>query len=385
MTFSADYEAVTEAVAPSTTNDLHLTTSTITTTNDTNTTIPTSNALYPSITNKLAELRYHLSRSTLSLPPPLTFSGTVKLHGTHADILIAPSPSHDIAFHSRNRLLTPEDDNYGFVAWGSQHTASILALRQAYVTRFCALNPGIPRAEVEGKEVLIAGEWIGQKVQKHAGLGIAKLPLSFVIVSARVNDSWVRDGDYTGPEFEREDARIFHVIRGGMWKEHVELADLEAAEAKLSEISEQVAQMCPFAASFGIEGVGEGVVWKMDHDPANPNLWLKTKGKAWTPKSVAPRLRHKETQGKDVVDAEEVAFAEKVSHPRRMEQGLEWMAEMRLDTKEKGNAKDFAGWVECDVIKEERGEMERLGLKERVVMKKVKSIAFVWYMAELTK
>jgi len=134
------------------------------------------------------------------------------------------------------------------------------------------LNPGIPRAEVEGKEVLIAGEWIGQKVQKHAGLGIAKLPLSFVIVSARVNDTWVRDGDYTGPEIEREDARIFNVIRGGMWKEHVELAELEAVETKLSEISEQVAQKCPFAASFGMEGVGEGVVWKMNHDPANSNL-----------------------------------------------------------------------------------------------------------------
>jgi len=29
--------------------------------------------------------------------------------------------------------------------------------------------------------------------------------------------------------------------------------------------------------------------------------------------------------------------------------------------------------------------MERLGLKERAVMRKVKSIAFVWYMAEVMK
>jgi len=64
---------------------------------------------------------------------------------------------------------------------------------------------------------------------------------------------------------------------------------------------------------------------------------------------------------------------------------LEWMVEMRLDVKDKGNAKEFAGWVEGDVIKEERGEMERLGLKERAVMRKVKSIAFVWYMAEVMK
>ena len=218
-------------------------------------------------------------------------------------------------------------------------------------------------------------------MQKHKNLGIAKLPLSFVIISARVNDSWVRDKEYAGLEFEREEARIFHVIRGGMWKESVWLEDLEAAESKLCEISEQVAQKCPFAADFGIEGVGEGVVWKMDHAPANPNLWLKTKGKAWVPKSVAPRVR----QAKDVLDAEEVAFAEGVAHQRRMEQGLEWMAEMGMDVREKKNAKEFAGWVEGDVLKEEKGEMKRLGLKEVAVMRKVKSLAFVWYMAELLK
>jgi len=343
--------------------------------------MPTPGALYPSITNKLTEVRYHLSRSIVPVPSPLTLTGTVKLNGVHADILIGPPPYHAISLHSRNRLLTLETDLNGFCAWGNTHAADILSLRKAYIARFCALNPTISRAEIEGKEVLIAGEWIGRGVQKHGGLGIAKVPLTFVIISARINGAWVCDSEFAGAEFEREEARIFHVSRGGMWKERVELADLEAAETKLSEIAEQVAQKCPFAASFGIEGVGEGVVWKVDHDPNNTNLWLKTKGKAWAPKPVAP----KETQGKDVIDAEEVAFAKKVAHQRRMEQGLEWLAEMGLDVKEKGNAKEFAGWVEGDVIKEERGEMERLGLKERAVMRKVKSIAFVWYMAEVMK
>jgi len=308
--------------------------------------MPTPGALYPSITNKLTEVRYHLSRSTVPVPSPLTLTGTVKLHGVHADILIGPPPYHAISLHSRNRLLTLETDLNGFCAWGNTHAADILSLRTAYIARFCALNPTISRAEIEGKEVLIAGEWIGRGVQKHGGLGIAKVPLTFVIISARINGAWVCDSEFAGAEFEREEARIFHVSRGGMWKERVELADLEAAETKLSEIAEQVAQKCPFAASFGIEGVGEGVVWKVDHDPNNTNLWLKTKGKAWAPKPVAP----KETQGKDVIDAEEVAFAKKVAHQRRMEQGMEWLAEMGLDVKEKGNAKEFAGWVEGDVI-----------------------------------
>jgi len=58
----------------------------------TTTTTPDSHALYPSITNKIAELRYHLSRSEVPLPSPLTLTGTVKPHGMHADILIGPSP-----------------------------------------------------------------------------------------------------------------------------------------------------------------------------------------------------------------------------------------------------------------------------------------------------
>ena len=48
------------------------------------------------------------------LETPVTFRGSVKLHGTNCGVVLTPDA---IVPQSRNRTLTLDDDNYGFAAY----------------------------------------------------------------------------------------------------------------------------------------------------------------------------------------------------------------------------------------------------------------------------
>ncbi len=73
---------------------------------------------------------------------------TEKLDGTNAQIYVPESPDEPLQFGSRNRWVTPADDNYGFARWGTEHSAE---LRE--------LGPGRH-----------FGEWWGLGIQRGYGL-----------------------------------------------------------------------------------------------------------------------------------------------------------------------------------------------------------------------
>lgn len=51
---------------------------------------------------------------------------TEKLDGTNAQVIVTEDGR--VAAASRSRLITPEDDNYGFAAWVKQHENELLGL-----------------------------------------------------------------------------------------------------------------------------------------------------------------------------------------------------------------------------------------------------------------
>lgn len=72
---------------------------------------------------------------------------TEKLDGTNAAVII--TEDGEVGAQSRNRLITPEDDNYGFARWVSDNEAALAA----------TLGPGYHY-----------GEWWGQGIQRGYGL-----------------------------------------------------------------------------------------------------------------------------------------------------------------------------------------------------------------------
>lgn len=76
---------------------------------------------------------------------------TEKLDGTNACVVVSDAPTFDeriVTAQSRSRIITPEDDNYGFARWVKDNEAT---LRQ--------LGPGYHY-----------GEWWGQGIQRGYGL-----------------------------------------------------------------------------------------------------------------------------------------------------------------------------------------------------------------------
>ena len=72
---------------------------------------------------------------------------TEKLDGTNAAIIITEDGR--LATQSRNRLITPDDDNYGFAGWASRNRDALIE----------ALGPGRH-----------FGEWWGAGIQRRYGL-----------------------------------------------------------------------------------------------------------------------------------------------------------------------------------------------------------------------
>jgi RNA ligase len=71
---------------------------------------------------------------------------TEKIDGTNASIYIGPNG--EMLVGSRNRWITPEQDNYGFAAWAYEHKSELLML-----------GPGHH-----------FGEWWGLGIQRNYGL-----------------------------------------------------------------------------------------------------------------------------------------------------------------------------------------------------------------------
>ena len=210
--------------------------------------------LYPKISGKPGDLLNNIHDLNLSPSPAIIpLIGTVKLHGTHADVLIHADSS--ITLQSRNvSPLTLEDDNTGYAAFMLPLKREILELRDLYHAGFRELNPDI---EIDPEyPLVIASEWIGAGIQK--GVAISKLSRRFVIISVSINNLWQPDHLY--PSISNEGVGIYNILRSGFYIHDLNLLSLSASLDEMKAHTLAVEKICPFAASFNIFGTGEGIV-----------------------------------------------------------------------------------------------------------------------------
>lgn len=73
---------------------------------------------------------------------------TEKIDGTNAQIFVPEDPAAPLLFGSRNRWITPAQDNYGFATWATAHAEELRLL-----------GPGRH-----------FGEWWGSGIQRRYGL-----------------------------------------------------------------------------------------------------------------------------------------------------------------------------------------------------------------------
>ena len=334
------------------------------------------NTLFPKITGKVDELIDNYTYKFGTKFPTIKLTGTVKLHGTHADIVIEHDNS--VRLQSRNRLsLDVEHDNYDVAASLLPLRKEILELAEKVRLRWHQLNCN----ELEDNDpIILAGEWIGPGVQKK--VGISKLSKRFfVILSISIDGQWQDSEEYVN--IHNESAGIYNIARGGFYYEVLNFKDpetLEKCKEKLMAHTIAVENECPFAKSFGISGIGEGIVWKADFPLCvDPRFWLKTKGPEHR---VTQTDKLRKGQVKAGASERVKAFAEAAVGEMRLLQAWDYLGEMGIQRDRKGT-QAFNQWLVRDVEVEERRSIVEMEVDKVALKKAVVGIGRTWYFGKL--
>lgn len=294
--------------------------------------------------------------------PTLSFYGTVKLHGTNAAVVFSKT---GIAYQSRERVLTLEQDNAGFMAHMEQHYVALCTLEQKLVEA----------AKLESNEdstIAVYGEWCGGGIQK--GVAITGLPKMFVVFAVKINDEWFNEAL---PDIEDKEASIYSIFQFPKWFMTIDFEHPEAKQNLLGELTQAVEDECPVGKHFGSTGVGEGIVWRCLDDPS-PDLWFKVKGEKHSASKVKTLA---------AVDTEAVAnlqaFVDQVVTEARLEQGLQNLVNEQRLPFEMPSLGNFIRWVHADVIKEEADTMAANEIDPKKIGGLIARVAKRWYINRL--
>lgn len=282
--------------------------------------------------------------------PTLTFTGTVKLHGTNAAVVRNADGS--IHFQSRENIITPVKDNAGFAVWAS--TINWNALFKCFSSN-------------DEDEIAIFGEWCGGNIQK--GVALNQLDKMFVIFKAMVNGRWITDSISWW-----EKKRIFHIEK---FQTHTIVIDFNnpgAVQNTLANLTLAVEEKCPVAAHFGANGIGEGIVWTCTTDPS---LMFKVKGEKHSASKVKVLAQIDETKATSMQE-----FADNTITERRLEQGIEFLIASGKELSMKSTG-DFIKWVANDILVEEAGAIVASCLEPREVTKVVAQRAKPWFFKRI--
>lgn len=297
-----------------------------------------------------------------SLPKPtLKFKGTVKLHGTNAGVSF--NKESGMWAQSRENIITPEHDNAGFAFFAHSHETEFLRLFLEVATK--------EDIDINKNTISIYGEWVGKGIQK--GVGISNIEKSFFIFGVKItphtgteeelkaNPSYWVESSY----LQNTDVRIYNIEDFQTYEIEIDFNMPQLVQNKLSDLTIAVEEQCPVAKHFGLEGIGEGIVWSIEFNGVVHRF--KVKGE-----------KHSSSKVKTLaaVDVEKLnsinEFVQYVVTESRFNQGLEntFPNNEPIDIKKMG---DLIRWVVNDVIKEEMDTLVKNGLEPKDVNKYVSS------------
>jgi hypothetical protein len=330
--------------------------------------------------NVYKELR-HLYGS--DLPNSLTWHAKIKLHGTNAGIRF--SPDGTITAQKRTDDCWIGNDNMGFAAFVERNRA----LLERWHADFRKENPTVVG------DVVICGEWAGPGVQKS--VGVSAIPEKHFFVFS------IMEGAKGHPtEMTFCASTIRHILHGGAvmrneWRDAgirvlpdfgtftVDPRFKEDVQAFVDDLNEKVAaiEACdPYIfEQFGIEGVGEGLVF-YPHGSIGGSVYcskdeferlaFKVKGEKHAVNKAGKPARVASATPKGAYD-----FADMHVTEARLEQGLQELGGQA----EKKLTGQFIGWVCRDVAVESADEIAESGLDwKKCLSGVVATRAREWFM-----
>ena len=317
---------------------------------------------------------------TLSAPLPIIeYEGTVKLHGTNAGVRF--DKDGKLQIQSRNRLVTPQNDNAGFAAFCQDQMTleewhAIFRHQCMFNSKYDGTSPGDPEP-LDFFGLTLFGEWCGGNIQKS--VAICELPKMFVIFGAlygnRLENSYSNGWE---PLSQTADwpKGIYSIWPFKKYKVTIDFGSNTGAAEYMQEVTLAVDEECPVASELGIKGTGEGIVWKpVDANLArNENLWFKTKGTSHT--------EHKVCQNPIEVDHDEISRVEEFIRcfvtEARLLKGIDYLKEMNYEISKKSTG-PLIKWVVNDLFEEEGDEMSDRKLNRKILQGLSSKFTRIWY------
>jgi len=293
-----------------------------------------------------------------SLPKPvLKFKGTVKLHGTNAGV--SYNTKAGLWAQSRENIITPEHDNAGFAFFAHTHETEFTKLAFEVSSK--------EDIDLHKNTISIYGEWVGKGIQK--GVGISEIPKSFFIFGVKITPHTETEEELKGnPEYwvdssyiKNEDAKIYNIEDFQTYEIDIDFNMPQLVQNDLSDLTIAVEEQCPIAKHFGVEGIGEGIVWTCEFQ--NVVHRFKVKGEKHSSSKV------KTLAAVDVEKLNSITeFIDYAVTDSRFNQALEntFLNNEPIDVKKMG---DLIRWVVNDVIKEESDTLAKNGLEPKDVNK----------------
>jgi hypothetical protein len=303
---------------------------------------------------------------------PIKFRGTVKLHGCNSGVACT---KESLVAQSRNRVLTVDEDHMGFAAFVRQNTDAIREFEQ---------NLRDLHGIQESTKLVLFGEWVGPGIQNV--VAINKLPeKQWVLFAAKTiqgdQESYL---DVIKPLQDRFRAEGIHSVYDvETWNVTVDFTNKEQREKAAESVEAltlAVEKQCPWAARFGVQGVGEGIVWIPVEDQwGNSDLFWKSKGPKH--KEVQESTRNKPMLAPEVLAGVEKFVTFAVTE-NRLNKGIDYLVEMGhpIEPKSTGH---FLKWISQDVERECAIELETNDLKWSQVNKAVSAKAKDFFLAKI--
>lgn len=313
--------------------------------------------------NAVKDVKGYCKHNEIS-EPVLKFEGTVKLHGTNAGIGMI-TKTGEIFAQSRSRIITVDNDNAGFAkeVHGENHISYRALLTQLGIL--------IPDAEY----VYVFGEWCGGNIQK--GVALTQLKKMFVVFNTLAvyedgKHAWtnaeILDNEYRD---KYNEFGIYFASQFPTYSVEIDFNNPGKFQNELIEITDKVEQECPVGKSFGVQGVGEGVVWAHYFSDGSM-LNFKVKGE----KHSSSKVKTLASVDPEVIENID-KFVEYACTENRLNQGLE---HVNLDIKEIGK---FIGWVNSDINAEEADVLASNNLTMKQVGRPIGQKAREFFLGKL--
>lgn len=319
------------------------------------------------------EAFYNIRKYVLAYPNLLgekdtvVYRAKVKLHGSNSAVRVFKDGR--VFAQSRTQIISTTNDNAGFAKWVA-----------ANEDQWSGIDTG------GADEIIIFGEWCGPGVQK--GVAVNQIPnkvFAVFAIQTMPDQQLIVNPDIISSLIGTLDNVYILPWHGSELQVYWPGSD-ESLQAPIDQCNAAVAEVekCdPWVKeNFGIEGLGEGLVYyPVSHIGLEnfKNLCFKAKGekhKVVASKNSA-QANPEKAEGVD-------AFAALVLTEARLEQGVRAIAngELLYDIKNVGK---FIGWVSQDVSKETVDELQASGLEWKQVSRTIDNKARTWYLNNARK